>query len=298
MTTTPADIIENARKAKTFIACAGEGPIPDQLLLRAAVAYNMMVQQGWIVPPKDDLDLPHAIAQIAANFSDDPLNTIHRRKLFATPLDDAAVAEPEASVDPRQMSLLADPVAQRVASIVAHHHAEAKRFDRAADDFDKLDNADAADRCRTKAGHTRSLAAQIERGDDLLEGRTFKAGPAGTITHPEVTGRTWQRGDLVLVDGDKEGCVTSVNGNVAQVALWDRAPAVVNVSRLSPLEPAKQYVSASEDGTGFYRAPENDHNAGLTKGRMTGVDIDLSAFKQVVKAIAPLFEDDAEDGSL
>ena len=55
----------------------------------------------------------------------------------------------------------------KVESIVAFHRAEAVRFDNAADRYDDLyRNADAADRCRTKAGHTRTLAAQIERGDD------------------------------------------------------------------------------------------------------------------------------------
>ena len=56
------------------------------------------------------------------------------------------------------------------ASIVAFLAAEAKRFDRAADEFDAMDKADSADRCRTKAGHARTLAAQIERGDDRQGG--------------------------------------------------------------------------------------------------------------------------------
>ena len=56
------------------------------------------------------------------------------------------------------------------ASIVAFLAAEAKRFDLAAYDFDKMDKADSADRCRTKAGHTRTLAAQIARSDDCLGG--------------------------------------------------------------------------------------------------------------------------------
>lgn len=51
----------------------------------------------------------------------------------------------------------------------------------------------------------------------------------------EVT--AWKRGDLVLVDGTREGAVVSVNGNMAQVSLWDAQAAAVNVARLSPLEP-------------------------------------------------------------
>jgi len=54
------------------------------------------------------------------------------------------------------------------ASIAAFLDAEAQRFDDSADEFDNLDKADSADRCRTKAGHTRTIAAQIERGDDRL----------------------------------------------------------------------------------------------------------------------------------
>lgn len=83
------------------------------------------------------------------------------------------VCDPEASVS-TLVDLLATEhrnlqarLVERVASIVAHHDAEARRFDCAADEFDGLGNADAADRCRTKAGHTRTLAAQIARGDDL-----------------------------------------------------------------------------------------------------------------------------------
>ena len=57
------------------------------------------------------------------------------------------------------------------ASIVAFLTAEAVRFDKAAREFDEQDMfSPAADRCRTKAGHTRSLASQIERGDDRQGG--------------------------------------------------------------------------------------------------------------------------------
>ena len=59
---------------------------------------------------------------------------------------------------------------KRVDSIVAFHYAEANRFDRAASTFDATGSDDAAERCRMKAGHTRCLAAQIARGDDLRGG--------------------------------------------------------------------------------------------------------------------------------
>ena len=52
------------------------------------------------------------------------------------------------------------------ASIVAFLAAEAARIDRTAAVFDAALAPDSADRCRTKAGHTRTIAAQIERGDD------------------------------------------------------------------------------------------------------------------------------------
>jgi len=60
----------------------------------------------------------------------------------------------------------------------------------------------------------------------------------------EVT--AWKRGDLVLVDGTREGAVVSVNGNMAQVSLWDAQAAAVNVSRLSPLEPEGTPIGACE----------------------------------------------------
>lgn len=259
--TQKADIIENARRAKTFIACAGEGPIPDQLLVRASIAYGFMVRQGWIAPIEHEgLDMEHAIAQIALSFADEVPSTPHRAVLFSTNLDSDEQPGLPVLPDPRQMALTGVvPLDPRVASIIAHHRAEADRFDRAADEFDGVNrNADAADRCRVRAAVSRTLAAQIERGDDLLEVRTITASKDAVFGFMEVTGRSWQRGDLVLVDGDKEGSVRSVNGNVAQVALWDRAPAVVNVSRLSPLEAPK----AAHAGT---TEPEEDPEVGANR---------------------------------
>lgn len=79
----------------------------------------------------------------------------------------------------------------------------------------------------------------------------------------------WQRGDLVLVDGDKEGCVLSVNGNVAQVSMWAASAAVVNLARLSPLE-----------------GIEWDHNAGPKNSVDERVEIDgARSLSQVVLAI-------------
>lgn len=86
----PADLINNAKRAKAFIAAAGEGSLSDELLVRAAVAFNMLVRQGVIIGDLDDLDLPHAIATIAAGFADvdpDPPSTPERAALFATDLD-------------------------------------------------------------------------------------------------------------------------------------------------------------------------------------------------------------------
>lgn len=66
---------------------------------------------------------------------------------------------------PEQM-ITVQPCSERD-SIVAFIRAEAGRFDAAAARFDDIgQNADAASRCRVKAGHSRSLAAQIERHAD------------------------------------------------------------------------------------------------------------------------------------
>ncbi len=52
------------------------------------------------------------------------------------------------------------------ASIAAFLWREAKRFDRAASVYYSGCETGPGDRCSIKAGHTRTLAAQIERGDD------------------------------------------------------------------------------------------------------------------------------------
>jgi hypothetical protein len=79
-------IIAHAWAAKTFMECADVKVASDESLVRAAVAYNMLVRRGVIRPPADELDLPHAIATIAANFDDVPADTPHRAALFATSL--------------------------------------------------------------------------------------------------------------------------------------------------------------------------------------------------------------------
>ena len=43
------DIISNAQRAKQFISNADVDPLPDELLIRASVAFSMLVRQGVIV---------------------------------------------------------------------------------------------------------------------------------------------------------------------------------------------------------------------------------------------------------
>ncbi len=83
---------EVARAARVFEE-ASNGPdvppIPDAMLLRASVAYLQLKRRGMIAPTTDQMDEQHAIALIAANFSDDPPSTPHRAALFAMKLDEA-----------------------------------------------------------------------------------------------------------------------------------------------------------------------------------------------------------------
>ena len=83
---------ELARAARTFEEASNgpdAPPIPDAMLLRASVAYGMLKRRGMLSPTLDALDEQHAIALIAANFSDDPPSTLHRAALFAMTLDEA-----------------------------------------------------------------------------------------------------------------------------------------------------------------------------------------------------------------
>lgn len=54
----------------------------------------------------------------------------------------------------------------RGASVVAFIESEARRFDAASGTYFATGNTGAADRCSCKAGHSRTLAAQVARGDD------------------------------------------------------------------------------------------------------------------------------------
>jgi len=62
-------LIEYATGAKQFIANADVDPVPDEMLMRAAVVYHMLERQGVLkpvheVPPLSVADLvrPHCIA--------------------------------------------------------------------------------------------------------------------------------------------------------------------------------------------------------------------------------------------
>lgn len=57
----------------------------------------------------------------------------------------------------------------RGATAAAFIDGEARRFDAAAKTYFATGNTGAADRCATKAGHSRTLAAQVARGDDERE---------------------------------------------------------------------------------------------------------------------------------
>lgn len=92
-------IIDHAREAKMFISESGEAPLPDELLVRASVAFNQMHRRGMITHVRSDdphckphvfdaFDRAHAIALIAHNFDDHPPNTPERKVLFGTKLDD------------------------------------------------------------------------------------------------------------------------------------------------------------------------------------------------------------------
>lgn len=93
------DIITMAREAKGFIAASGEDSISDDLLMRAAVTFNMLHRRGMIAAVRhddhmckphdfDNFDRAHAVALIAHNFDDDPPSTPERTALFATVLPD------------------------------------------------------------------------------------------------------------------------------------------------------------------------------------------------------------------
>ncbi len=89
-------IIDYARDAKSFIRESGEDALPDELLMRASVAFNMLqsrrmiteirTDQGCKPHPFDGFDRAFAIALIAHNFDDHPPNTPEREVLFGAKL--------------------------------------------------------------------------------------------------------------------------------------------------------------------------------------------------------------------
>lgn len=95
---TPNDIIAMARAAKSFHAAAADDDTPppsDELFMRAAVAFSMLMRKGdimpemaVIVPGLDGMNRDHAIVTIALNFADNPPSTKDRAGLFATVLPD------------------------------------------------------------------------------------------------------------------------------------------------------------------------------------------------------------------
>lgn len=83
--TQPHDIIAMARAAKSLHAAAAEDATPppsDELFVRAAVAFSMLMRMGdtfpvmpemaVIVPNLDAMNRDHAICTIALSFADQP----------------------------------------------------------------------------------------------------------------------------------------------------------------------------------------------------------------------------------
>lgn len=84
MTDKTAQVIEWAREAKSYMQQANPEPPPDELIIRAAWSFDMLVRAKVIVEA-DDLDRPHSIATIASNFST-AADTPGRAAVFATKL--------------------------------------------------------------------------------------------------------------------------------------------------------------------------------------------------------------------
>jgi hypothetical protein len=51
-------------------------------------------------------------------------------------------------------------------TVAAFIEGEARRFDAASKNYSVMGATDSADRCSCKAGHSRTIAAQVARGDD------------------------------------------------------------------------------------------------------------------------------------
>lgn len=96
------EIIDWAKQAKMFVRESGEDAVPDELLVRATVAFGMLTRRyGGADDPGPLMTLndnrpelgmeihtrAHAIASIASNFMDYPPDTPERAELFSTALD-------------------------------------------------------------------------------------------------------------------------------------------------------------------------------------------------------------------
>lgn len=77
-------ILTYANEAKCFLANADEEPVADGLLIRASIAFSMLVRQGIANKRLDMLDRGAAIVAIASNFADEPPGNLHRAALIAT----------------------------------------------------------------------------------------------------------------------------------------------------------------------------------------------------------------------
>ncbi len=122
--TTPGDIIAMARAAKSFCAAAADDDTPtpsDELFIRAAVAFSMLMRKAdimpemaVIVPDLDGMNRDHAIVTIALNFSDAVPTTKERAALFSTVLpNDYAQALQEAVARNRRALDAAHHLAER-----------------------------------------------------------------------------------------------------------------------------------------------------------------------------------------
>jgi hypothetical protein len=92
------DIYRYAWEAKRFQEEADEEVMSDEMNMRAAVAYNMLVRDEMIAPIEDVMTRAHAVSVIAMNFSDNPPSTPGRVRLFSRVID----SESPATVDSAQ----------------------------------------------------------------------------------------------------------------------------------------------------------------------------------------------------
>lgn len=106
-------IIEIAEAAKAFIASSDEEPLPDEIVTRAAIAFDQLRRAGEEpghylqgLGKLGAFERSFVVAMIAGNFADYPPSTPHRAALFATELRDEVGATPSpASVGQRLASL-------------------------------------------------------------------------------------------------------------------------------------------------------------------------------------------------